>query len=135
MKEFLSLEQAQKEVNSWLDFKKVSLKKRETLSENIEKIVDGFVTGELTLNPDTFEIIQTLNFPFGEEVKVKTLTFKPRITVGEFQQNMTNVKTDDGYGRVFAYIAALTGQHKAVISKMDADDYSLSSNIVVFFMV
>lgn len=130
----ISKEIAQKEVNKWLDFKKVSNKKREDNADNIEKIVEGLMDGNLVLDTDTFVFEHTLCFPIGEEIKISKLQYQPRVPVKKFQEQMLGLKGEDGYGRVFAFIAGLSGQSKGVISNMESEDYLLASQIAVFFM-
>jgi hypothetical protein len=134
MSSVISQEQAQKEVDSWLDFKKVSEKKRLSCKGNIDRLVDALCEGHLILDPATKVFTQKLKFPFGKEVEVSELKFKPRITVSDAQSRTLNVVQGDGYGNAFAYIAAATGEDMNVISKMDPEDYYLSGDLVVFFM-
>jgi hypothetical protein len=127
-------ETAEAEINSWLDFKKISEKKRTNYKENIESLVDAVCEGILSVNPEGKELVQILNFPIGEEMKVNKLEYKPRLTVGAVQSHLNGVKATDADGRIIAYIAALTSQPKELIKKMDTEDNGLAQSIAVFFL-
>jgi hypothetical protein len=121
------------EVNKWLDFKGVNERKRASFSDSIESLSDSIQDGVLVVD-DKCNIIQTLIHPIWDVEKIKTLTYMPRINVGKLKQNMTGVKSLDADGRIVAYVAALTGQTKAMIEKLDSEDYSVSQSIAVFFL-
>ena len=123
---------AHKEVEKWLDHKRVKPKHRESNPESIENMVDSFEDGTLVLNED-HSINMELAFPIGEAGKIKTLNFKSRLSVGEIHNNLKGVKSGDTDARIYAYIAALTDQPIGVIRKLDTEDYRVASAIVVFF--
>jgi len=127
----ISKEQAEKEVNSWLDYKKVSAKKRESLKGNIAYLVDAMMEGSLILDPDTFVFEHTLKFPIGS---VKKLEYKPRLTLKEIQDRTQNIKTPGPIESSIAYISALTGQPSSLIKEMDSEDNSLADYLSFFFM-
>jgi hypothetical protein len=127
----ISKEQAEKEVNSWLDYKKVSAKKRESLKGNIAYLVDAMMEGSLILEPDTFVFEHTLKFPIGS---VKKLEYKPRLTLKEIQDRTQNIKTPSPIESSIAYISALTGQPSSLIKEMDSEDNSLADYLSFFFM-
>lgn len=129
----INRETAKKEVESWLDEKKVSAKKRETHKENIENLIDSICDGTLVLEKGEF--VQKLNFPVpGEAQEITTLRFKQRVNVETVQMHMQGVKPTDNYGMISAYIAALTTQPKGVIKKLDTEDYTIAYGIAIFFM-
>lgn len=127
----LSKELAIEEVNKWLDFKKVKEKKRVAYKDAIEGLADAISEGSLILNED-FTFTQTLDFPVGADKQFKTLNYKARIDVATIQKYMNGVSTGDG--RILATIAALSGQAKEVVSKMDTEDYSVASSVAIFFL-
>ena len=126
----VSIEVATADVEKWLDFKKVRETKREKFAETVENLIEGFQDGLLTLDEETGEITQHLQFPANG---IEKLVFKPRIDVGSVNLHLTKVKPGDSDGRVLAYVCALTGKLKAEIAKMDLEDYNVSGNIAVFF--
>lgn len=139
--EAITQELAEKEVKSWLDFKKVNVKKRENYKDNIEALVNAMIDGKLSLREDkTF--VHTLSFPLsavqkeGEEAKVTVteLEYTPRLTVKQIQREMQGVKSSDLNGMVCAYISALTGKVKNIVSALDTEDYSIAQAIAIFFL-
>lgn len=133
MADKVSREVATAEVDSWLDFKKVSSKKRETHREHIDNLVDAIVDGSLTLSKDK-DFIHDLKFPIEGEESLKTLTYKPRLKVETVQMHLQGVKSGDNYGAIHAYIAALTTKPKTLIKVLDTEDYAVAYGIAIFFM-
>jgi hypothetical protein len=121
------------EVTSWLDYKKVNEKKRETYKESIDTLVDSVVDGSLSLSDDKV-FVHTLKFPIGKEVSIPALEYKPRLQLAAVHSQLKNVKGDDADGRIVAYVAALTGQPKEVIKNLDTEDYSTAQAIAIFFL-
>lgn len=141
--EVVSQEVAQKEIDSWLDFKKVKSEKRteKDKAKQIKELVDLLCAGDLVLNPETFEFTHTLLFPIEPKVKsgesaTKTAVLKyvPRVNVSKVQQHMTGVKGDDLHGMILAYGAAITGQPKGLLKELDSEDYRILQAVAVFFM-
>lgn len=126
-------EVAEKEIESWLDFKKVNEKKREAYKDNIDTLIDAVADGTLTLNDDkTF--VQKLRFPIGEGDSIKTLSYKPRLKVSTVHVCLQGVKSTDADGRVCAYVSALTGTDRNIIKALDTEDYSVGQAIAIFFL-
>lgn len=129
-------EVARREVGKWLDYKKVKDKKRENLEAQIDVIVDNIVDGTLVLDSD-HKFTHTLSFPLTNakgEVTLKSVTYKPRLTVKEINSKMSGIKASDADGRVIGYIAALTDQPSAIIANMDTEDNSLAQAFATFFL-
>ncbi len=130
----VSKEQAQQEVDSWLDFKKISEKKRETYQDQIDTLVSAISDGYLVLG-DNKVFTQTLRFPVEGDLGFETLDYKPRVSAGAVQANLQRVKLTDSQGMMMAYACALTDKPSALMKKMDqAEDWSLLQAIVIFFM-
>lgn len=127
-------EVALKEVEAWLDYKRVKSKKRESYQDQIDVLVDAVSDGSLVLDDESFELTYNLIFPFGEEEKITELKFKPRLSVGEVNKYMRGVQATDIDKRLQAYVSALTGQPKGVIQAIDTEDSSVINAIVVFFL-
>lgn len=119
------------ELNKWLDFKKVAQRKRETYKDAIETLANGISDGLLTVDDKTYAITQTLSFPAGD---IKTLTFKPRLTVQDIKNKTATLKAGDSDGRMTAYVSALTDVSMGELSKMDTEDYNICQSIAVFFI-
>lgn len=126
--------EAIKEINEWLDYKKVRPKKRETNEDSIEELVDAIECGDLIFDKDTKELKLQLAVPLGTNEQIKELTFKARISVGEVHPYLKKIKTGDGDGRLLAYVKALTNETDILIESMDTGDQSLATCIVVFFL-
>lgn len=131
---------AEKEVNGWLDFQCIPKRQRDSMDATYQRLVDGVEDGRIIINPD-FSVIQKLKFPASDAVT--ELKFKPRLQVAEIKQaqelepgeeSKEDGKTT-GYDTGFAYVKALTGQHKAMTGRMADKDYKLTDAIVLFFML
>lgn len=134
MAEVVSREIAQQEIDKWLDFKKVSPKKRETNKDSIEALVDAIIEGTLVLKDETKVLVHTLRFPTEGEDPIKVLEYKPRLKMDAVHAHLNSVKSSDADGRVAAYIAALTTKSKTVVKAMDTEDYSIAQSIAIFFL-
>ncbi len=133
MSQLVTIEQATEEINGWLDYKKVSEQKRELRSANIKTLIAAMAEGDLSLRDDkTF--VQQLKVPFGKDIIIDTLEYKPRVHIGLIHQHLQNVKSDDPDGRLLAHIAALTGKPKATLVKMDTEDHDIAQSIAYFFL-
>lgn len=130
----ITREIAEKEVNKWLDSKKISQPRREALSDSIEKLIDCVVSGELVLNNADYTWDHHLLFPIGENNQIKKLTYKNRLNSSDIQKRLQGLKSGDANGMVDAYICALTNEPLNFITKMDTEDAGVARIIVVFFM-
>jgi hypothetical protein len=123
---------AKKEVEKWLDFKKVSSRKREEYKAYIEALTYAVQDGDLILNEDN-SFTQVLKFPLGDG-SVKELTYKPRVTVSELRDATKGLAAGDAEGRLAAYCAALTNQPKGVFYGLDSEDNGIAQAIAIFFI-
>jgi hypothetical protein len=131
-KQLVSDEQAVKEIDSWLDYKKIDENQREEHETFIKALVSYVKSGNLVLNEDkTFT--HKLKFPM-ETAEISELIYKARITEREITQKLHGVKADDSDGRLSAHIAALTGQVRGIIGNMDKEDYKIARSIAIFFL-
>lgn len=126
-------DQALKEINEWLEFKKIGDKKREDASEQIEVLVNAIVEGVLTIT-DEKKIVHALKFPLDGELLISKLEYKPRLRVADIHTHMNGVKGSDADGRVRAYVTALTSQPQNIIKALDTEDYSIAQSVAVFFL-
>lgn len=128
----VSREQAIEEVNSWLDYKKISPEKREMQKDQIETLVGAICEGVLSLKEDhTF--VHELKHPTEGEMKITKFEYKPRLRIAAVHSHLENSKpTPDA--RVVAYIAALTSQNKGVVGLLDTEDYGIAQSIAIFFL-
>lgn len=137
-------ELANKEVDNWFDFRKMKGKARINIDEDLgrdvmrDKLVEGFMYGNLTFNPENGNLIQKLDFPIQNEsksVNVDKLEWKPRFRESDLTEPMKGIKTNDSSGRMKAYMSAITGVSRQHLGSMDYSDYSLSQTIVSYFLL
>lgn len=120
---------ARKEIEGWLDYKKVRAKERETKEEMIDHLVDAVAEGIISVSPETKEIKHKLLFPLEG---IDELTYSPRITGHALNQRLQGAKMD--MTMFSAYGAAITNQNTGVINKLDTEDQKIMKAICSFFM-
>lgn len=126
----VSQEVAEREVNEWLDFKRIKASRRKDLEDQIEGLVNLVMEGDMVILED-----KTIELALGQSLDSKSkLTFKPRLSLREVQPRLREVKPGDADGRLMAYICALTGESMGVLGLMDTVDYTACTNIAVFFL-
>lgn len=125
---------ATEELKKWLDYKKISDLKRAGSDANLNRLIVAIATGVLSIDPTTMVVTQKLKFPLGEDNAVTELKYKPRLQISTIHDKLSEFP-NDGVGRVLAYICAATVELKAVIEKLDSEDYHTGGDIVVFFMI
>lgn len=126
----VSRDVAEMDVNRWLDHKRIKASKREKNKEAIDGIVESVMDGTFIID-DQCVIKHKLSFGLGNEESIVELNYSPRLTVGRIGEYTRLAKTNDE--RVRGYIAALSGVANGIISTMDAEDYSVAGNVVIFF--
>lgn len=128
-------EVAEKEIESWLDKKKVFASTRDAYKESIEILIESVSEGVLVLNPDTFELIHTLLFPIESELATTELKYKPRLNDNMLKPYLNGIKANDADGRILATVAALTSvPTKNILMALDSMDKRIAMAIVVFFI-
>lgn len=127
----VSPELAAAEIAGWLDYKKVSAKKRESYKDAIETLTEAIVEGHISIGED-HTITHRLLFPL--DGFASELVYTPRITVGDLTKKMQGVKAGDADGRIMAYAAALTGLSVGLLAKLDTEDNSICQAVAVFFV-
>lgn len=126
-------ETAQKEIEAWMQYKKISDSKREQMADAEAALVQAIVDGDLEFDPDSCKLIQNLKFPIGSQEDITQLEYKPRVKKREIDQYLKGVKPQDIDGRMQAYMAALTGKIRNVLKDMDTEDMNIAESIVGFF--
>jgi len=130
----VSNDQAVKDIERWLDAKKIKDRKREQNADSEAVLVDAIMDGDLIVNDDN-SLTLKLIWPTAEGQGVSTLTFKSRLTVGERQEATKGIKPTDAEGRLIGYVAVLTDQPVGVIKKLESgEDYERASSIAVYFL-
>lgn len=123
---------ARKDIESWLDSKKVRQSRREGRDIQIEDLIAAIQEGVLMYDDKTHVLTHTLINP-PEDAPVKEMKYKHRIRPIDVEPYLKGVSPTDADGRVRAWIQALTGQPMNVVRKLDTEDYSLAQSIALFF--
>lgn len=124
---------AEEEVLAWLDYKKVSPKRREEKKDSIEKLIEYIQDGIISIDPETFVIKQNLLFQI-EKSGIRELNWKPFGQVGKFQINMKGVDSTDFTGNCIAHACAQCDQSKSIINALDSEDAAVMKVIATFFI-
>lgn len=131
--EKVSKEVAGKEIEAWLDYKKVSESKREASAESIATLVNAICDGALSKQDDN-TLVHELKFPLENEMSLTKLEYKPRLAMSAIHTQLQGVKPSDADGRLIAYVAALTGKAKGIIKGLDTEDYAIGQAVAIFFL-
>lgn len=126
-------ETAEADVNAWLDKKKIFESEREQRKEFIEILVESVMNGVLVIGDDGV-MKHALLFPFGDEEKISSLTYKLRLNDKMLKPYLKGVTQGDGDERMLAYIAALTEQPRGLIANLDTADKKTAMAIAIFFL-
>ncbi len=129
----ITKEQSESEVSKWLDYKKVSEKRKESYKEHIDNLAEAISEGSLELD-DKMRFKHKLKFPLEGEMPVADLEYSPRIMVKEVHNRLRSVKSDDPDGRICAYVSALTKKPMEIIRNLDSEDYKICESIAIFFI-
>lgn len=129
----IAQEVAEAEVASWMDRKKITASMRESLKDQIKILTESVCDGVLILDTEKNEWKHKLSFEIGEQVKIDSLTYVSRLNDRILAPHLKGIKSDDGDGRLLAYIGALTGQAKGVIATLDTVDKRVSTAVASFF--
>lgn len=127
----MTSEIAKNDLNAWLDAKRIKSKDREAKADQIEQLLEAMEDGALVLDPETNNLIYTLNF---EVAGKKVLTFKPRVTVSELNDKLRGVDGTKPNEMLVAYIAATTELSLGIIKKIDLSDYKIGQAVCMFFL-
>jgi len=136
MADKVSYDVAAEDVSRWLDYKRVSSKKRETYKEAIESLTEGVMNGSISIDSDCV-IAHLLMFPVEDstgKIAFDKLTYKPRLSVGGATIAMKNVKPGDTDGRIMATVSALTDKAIGLLNKIDTEDNNLAQAVAIFFL-
>lgn len=118
----LTPELAKKEVEKWLDIKRVRPKKREKLKDQISLMCEFFEDGTFILNDDG-KIVQNLLFETGGK---KELVYESRLSINKLNEF-------DHQSHYVNVVSALTGELTGVIAGLDSEDTEPALVITSFF--
>ena len=125
---------ADKEVNAWLEWKRVP----EAYIKGSQMYVNGISIaiqeGSFIIDPDTKEITHKLKWPIGSgEFEIKELKYKARLGVSVISQNIAGIPITNLTDRTLGIIAALCGRPRTEIAPMDSEDFRAASDVAAFF--
>ncbi len=130
----VSIDQATKDFEKWLEARRINERKRESNKTYEETLIGGIMDGNLIVNEDA-TLTQILVFPTADGEGVKELVYSQRLNAGQRQAATKGVDAKDGEGRLIGYVAALTNQPLGVIKKIESgDDYDIATSIAVYFL-
>jgi len=132
----VSRDVAEKDLERWLNHKRIGITKRENMRDNIDILVDAVQDGQLVVEEDC-KITQKLAFPpeNGEgDVHVSELVYAPRMHFSQIQPKLKGIKPGDTETRLLGYAAALSGQPIGVLRKLDTVDLAVLQAVAVFFL-
>lgn len=136
MKEVVAIEQAQDEINVWLESRKLTPSQIDAQQDSIKILVEGIQYGMLTLKDGCFK--QSLLFPVGKDECVKELQYTSRINHLLLHPYMKGTKGDDGDERLLSYLECLTDKTPLIsrqhLKTLDTQDKRVAMSIVVFFV-
>lgn len=130
----ITREIAEAEITAWLDKKKIMSQQREENKSSIDTLIEAIVEGVLVLDSDTNTFTHKLLFQMDGEMPVTELTYKPRLNDNMLRPYLSGVKPADVDARILAYMAALTGKAKGILSALDTADKRIATSIVLFFL-
>jgi len=134
--EKVAKETALKEVQNWLEYKKVDETKIKENKANIENLASAISAGHVVLDSD-FNLVHTLKFPILAEDNspvAEKLTYKPRLKMKEIRRKTKNVDASDTMGLLSAYVSAITTQNTGIIDELDSEDNKVAQAIAIFFL-
>lgn len=129
----INKDQAKKEVDRWLEAKKVKQSAILESADSIDQLADDVADGFLVLNEDN-KWIQKLVWPLGNNGQVTELIYKPRITDLDISKYSKGIKPQDFRGQINAVTCALTDQPMGIINKLDTEDRRTARSLSGFFM-
>lgn len=132
--DYLTQEVAEEEAKKWISHKGIELSDDEEDQNKFKNLVKFFRNGTFELDQENMTITHNLKFPIGEDGQIDTLTYKPRIKVGQLNNKLKGVKATDTDGRLVGYIAALSEKPTELIKQLDTVDNSASQSVVMFFL-
>ncbi len=136
MKEVVALEQAQAEIDAWVEWRKLTPAQIEAHAGSINTLVEGIQYGMLTLKDNSFT--QKLLFPVGKDECVKELQYEPRVNSIMLSDYLKGTKAGDIDDRLLSYIECMTAKTTLVsrqhLKTLDPGDLRIANSIVVFFL-
>lgn len=128
----ISFEQAQKEVDKFLDFHGVDTEDADN-QKPIKLLINRVCDGSLVVNDDA-TLEYTLKYPLQQNGELKVLKFNNRCERSVIIPLVKDLGAKDLDHRMNAYTAGLTGINKQILLKMHNYDQKLCDAIVGFIV-
>lgn len=122
-------EQAEAEVNAWLDHKKILPSQREDYKAHIDRLIEATMYGVLSWGDG--ECIHHLQFPI---TGINEIKYSFRANGQTLSKGLHDVKPEDADGRFYAYISSLCNQNKSVVKLLDSSDLAIGKAYAIFFL-
>tara|TARA_R110000803_G_scaffold39924_1_gene86032 strand:- start:557 stop:991 length:435 start_codon:yes stop_codon:yes gene_type:complete len=132
----VSRDVAEKDLERWLNYKRIGVTKRENMRDNIDILVDAVQDGQLVVE-ENCSITQKLAWPPENEdgeVKITSLSYVPRMHFSQIQPKLKGIKPGDTETRLLGYAAALSSQPIGILRKLDTVDLAVMQAVAVFFL-
>ncbi len=134
MADVITREIAEKEVNAWLQYKKVPEDYIAGSRMYIKGIEIAVREGSMVIDPTTFEITHKLKWPIGAaDFEITELKYKARVGVSVIAANIAGIPVTDLTNRTLGILAALCGKPRTEIAPMDSEDFRAASDVAAFF--
>lgn len=134
-KEVMPVNQAEEEVNNWLDLKRVTPSERVEKAGFVNKMVESLQYGYISIDKEgkiTHKLVFPLKSPEGE-ITTAELQYNYRAETGNLQSKTGNLK-GIGMAVYIAYASVLTGQITGKLNKLDSEDFKILQAITAFFL-
>lgn len=123
-------DQAEREVDAWIESKKILPTNLEKLENERNRLIEATMFGFLEWKEDSMvQRLQTSHI-----TDVPSLTYSFRANAATLNQGMHDVKEGDHNGMFVAYIASLTKKNKSIIKLLDSSDLTIAKSYAAFFL-
>jgi len=133
----IDYEVALKDVNAYLDKKRMLPKRRETLTPAVEAVAEGISLGFIVIANDS-TITHTLIDPIKDKVTgenaLETLTYKSRLEPSEVNKKISALKVQNQTTQTVAVASLLTEQPVGMLDKLEPQDRNICDCISLFFI-
>jgi hypothetical protein len=122
-------EAAEKEVERYLDKRKVFPKQRERLTPAFDAVVEAMMFGYLTIDEEGV-ITQKLIEPIGDLTEIQ---YKFRVDPATINKAISALKVENLTNRLMVYIKSHSGLLEAIINKLENKDRNIADACAYFF--
>lgn len=123
------VEQAEQDLQAWMDKKMIFPKRREALTPAIDTLIEQISYGNVAIEDDG-SLTQKLIMPVGSTSELK---YAPRISPLIVNKELQGLKNDNQANRNVTYIKLYTGQVANTINSLEPVDRTTADCIAFFF--